>query len=77
MDKLPVILLRRIGLGEDGIKAQVEQRGIYVPVGLFTLRFISVIFPAMPSEAYSDLTGGMLGFRKGLSVVFGVEYARI
>lgn len=66
---LPVILLNRLGTNEDIIQAKVEQMGFWAPLALFSLRFISVIFPAMPSEGYSVLTGGLLGFRKGLAVV--------
>ena len=66
---LPIILKNRLGVDEDIIRAKVEQMGIWAPLGLFTLRFTSVVFPALPSEAYSILTGGLLGFGKGLAVV--------
>jgi len=66
---LPIILLNRLNLDEETIRAYVEQMGIWAPLGLFTLRFTSVVIPALPSEVYSILTGGLLGFRQGLILV--------
>ncbi|MBE9101899.1 TVP38/TMEM64 family protein [Vacuolonema iberomarrocanum] len=66
---LPIILLNRFGLNEETIRAYVERLGIWAPLGLFVLRFTSVVIPALPSEAYSILAGGLLGFGQGLIVV--------
>ena len=66
---LPIILLNRLGFNEETLQTYVEQMGIWAPLGLFSLRFISVVIPALPSEAYSILTGGLLGFGQGLIVV--------
>ena len=66
---LPIIFLNRLGLDEETIRAYVERMGIWAPLGLFTLRFTSVVIPALPSEAYSVLAGGLLGFGQGLIVV--------
>ena len=66
---LPIILLNRLGLDKDMIRAYVEQMGIWAPLGLFALRFTSVVIPALPSEVYSVLTGGLLGFGQGIAVV--------
>ena len=43
--------------------------GVWAPLGLFGLRFTSVVIPALPGTAYSVLAGGLLGFGKGLAVV--------
>ena len=66
---LPIILLNRLGVNEEASRAGVEKMGIWAPLGIFTLRFTSVLFPALPSEAYSILAGGVLGFGKGLVTV--------
>ncbi len=66
---LPIVFLNRVGLNEGTIRTYIEQMGIWVPLALFALRFTSVLIPALPSEAYSILTGGLLGFPKGLLVV--------
>ncbi|MGC1307921.1 MAG: VTT domain-containing protein [Phormidesmis sp.] len=66
---VPIILLRQAGIGKAEIQAYVEQLGVWAPIGLFGLRFTSVLIPALPGTAYSVLAGGLLGFGKGLAVV--------
>lgn len=66
---IPLVLLRQSGIGKAEIQDYVEQLGIWAPVGLFGLRFTSVLIPALPGTAYSVLAGGLLGFWKGLAVV--------
>lgn len=66
---VPLVLLRQAGIGKAEIQDYVEQLGIWAPVGLFGLRFTSVLIPALPGTAYSVLAGGLLGFWKGLAVV--------
>jgi uncharacterized membrane protein YdjX (TVP38/TMEM64 family) len=39
--------------------------GIWAPLGLFLLRGISIILPALPSSVYSLLAGSLLGFKVG------------
>lgn len=64
---LAVVLINRYGM--SALRMQVERMGIWAPVGLFALRFSSVVIPALPGTAYSILAGGLLGFQKGLAVV--------
>ncbi len=66
---LPIVFLHRSGIDEESIRMHVEQLGIWAPLGLFALRFTSVVFPIVPSEAYSILAGGLLGFGRGLVTV--------
>jgi uncharacterized membrane protein YdjX (TVP38/TMEM64 family) len=45
--------------------------GIWAPFGIFVLRGVSIILPALPSSAYSLLAGSLLGFQKGyVTIVF-------
>lgn len=66
---VPIIVLNQLGIGKAEIEAFVEQLGIWVPVGLFFLRFTSVVIPALPGTAYSALAGALLGFGPGMVVV--------
>ncbi len=66
---VPIILLKQLGIDKAQIQAAVEQMGLWAPLGLFALRFTSVVIPALPGTAYSVLAGGLLGFGKGLAVV--------
>ncbi|MEO1136281.1 MAG: hypothetical protein AAFW68_06675, partial [Pseudomonadota bacterium] len=40
-------------------RAQVEQLGVWAPLGIFLLRFTSVVIPALPGTAYSVLSGSL------------------
>jgi uncharacterized membrane protein YdjX (TVP38/TMEM64 family) len=66
---LPIIVLQRLGIDKVQIQAAVERMGLWAPLGLFALRFTSVVIPALPGTAYSVLAGGLLGFWKGLLVM--------
>lgn len=55
--------------GVTQLRAQVEQLGVWAPLGIFLLRFTSVVIPALPGTAYSVLSGGLLGFTQGLIVI--------
>ncbi len=64
---LTVWLVNRYGISY--VRARVEQLGVWAPLGIFLLRFTSVVIPALPGTAYSILSGGLLGFSKGLLVI--------
>lgn len=55
--------------GIDKLRSRVEEIGPLAPIGIFILRFTSITIPALPSTAYSILSGFMLGFKKGLLVI--------
>jgi uncharacterized membrane protein YdjX (TVP38/TMEM64 family) len=65
----PIIVLQQLGIDKAQIQAAVERMGIWAPVGLFVLRFTSIVIPALPGTVYSVLAGGLLGFWKGLAVM--------
>ncbi|NER83435.1 MAG: TVP38/TMEM64 family protein [Leptolyngbya sp. SIO1D8] len=60
-------LVHHYGIAQ--LRAQVEQLGPWAPLGIFCLRFISVIIPALPGTAYSVLSGALLGFTQGLWII--------
>jgi uncharacterized membrane protein YdjX (TVP38/TMEM64 family) len=66
---VPIIVLQRLGIDKAQIEETVERMGIWAPLGLFALRFTSVVIPALPGTLYSVLAGGLLGFWKGLAVM--------
>jgi len=51
--------------GIEPLRIQVSNMGIWAPFGVFILRGISIILPALPSSAYSLLAGSLLGFQTG------------
>ncbi|MEM6424048.1 MAG: VTT domain-containing protein [Cyanobacteria bacterium P01_H01_bin.119] len=62
-----IVLINHYGIAQ--LRAQVDQLGAWVPLGIFVLRFTSVIIPALPGTAYSLLSGSLLGFSQGLLVI--------
>ncbi|MGK7915247.1 MAG: TVP38/TMEM64 family protein [Prochloraceae cyanobacterium] len=64
---LAIWLVNRYGVVQ--LRAQIEQLGMWAPLGIFLLRFTSVVIPALPGTAYSVLSGALLGFTQGLLVI--------
>lgn len=60
---LAVVALQRYGI--EPLQAAVKTMGFWAPFGLFLLRGISIILPALPSSIYSLLAGSLLGFKTG------------
>jgi len=57
--------------GIEPLRIKVESMGFWAPLGIFILRGISIILPALPSSAYSLLAGSLLGFQKGyITIIF-------
>ena len=66
---LAVVYLKLYGI--EPLRGAVEDMGFWAPLGLFTLRGISIILPALPSSVYSLLAGSLLGFKVGyLTILF-------
>jgi uncharacterized membrane protein YdjX (TVP38/TMEM64 family) len=63
-----VWLLNRYGV--EAIRAQVAQMGIWAPLAVAALRFISIVIPVLPNTAYSALAGVLFGFEKGLITIW-------
>ena len=64
-----VVFLQRYGI--EPLKVAVEDMGFWAPLGLFMLRGVSIILPALPSSVYSLLAGSLLGFKVGyLTILF-------
>ena len=60
-----IILFLIQNYGIEPLRNKVESMGIWAPFGIFILRGISIILPALPSSAYSLLAGSLLGFKTG------------
>ncbi|MEC8733287.1 MAG: VTT domain-containing protein [Cyanobacteriota bacterium] len=58
-----VVYLQRYGISP--LQEAVEGMGWWAPLGLFLLRGVSIILPALPSSVYSLLAGSLLGFKVG------------
>ena len=58
-----VVYLQRYGIAP--LQSAVNDMGIWAPLGLFLLRGVSIILPALPSSVYSLLAGSLLGLKVG------------
>ena len=65
---LLVFLIQTFGI--EPLRNAVKEMGIWAPLGIFLLRGISVILPALPSSVYSLLAGSLLGFKTGYLTIF-------
>lgn len=70
-----VILLVAVGIwwinrvGIEQVRANVDQLGVWAPLAVVSLRMVSVVVPAIPSTAYSILSGVLFGFVQGIIVI--------
>ena len=75
MQFIAIVLLIAIAIwlinhyGVSQLQTRVEQLGVWAPLGIFLLRFTSVVIPALPGTAYAILSGGLLGFTQGILVI--------
>ena len=60
---IAAVYLQHYGIGP--LKEAVDDMGFWAPLGLFLLRGISIILPALPSSVYSLFAGSLLGFKLG------------
>ena len=58
-----VVYLQRYGIAP--LQSAINDMGIWAPLGLFLLRGVSIILPALPSSVYSLLAGSLLGLKVG------------
>ena len=65
---LLVFLIQTYGI--EPLRSAVKEMGIWAPLGIFILRGVSVILPALPSSVYSLLAGSLLGFKTGYLTIF-------
>ena len=71
---LIIILCLIYAGGINEITSNVNERSSLAELSIFFLRFTSVIFPALPSTAYSLLSGAVLGFKKGLLIIYFADF---
>jgi len=62
-----IYLIQNYGI--EPLRNKIDSMGIWAPFGIFILRGVSIILPALPSSAYSLLAGSLLGFQKGYMTI--------
>ena len=62
-----IFILNKYGIEE--LRSEVRNLGYFAPLGIFALRSISIVIPALPSTAYSFLAGTLFGFKQGIVII--------
>jgi uncharacterized membrane protein YdjX (TVP38/TMEM64 family) len=66
---IAIWLIQQYGI--EKLRAYVKYMGVWAPMGIFGLRFISVVIPALPSAGWSLLAGSLFpNFWIALATVF-------
>ncbi len=70
-----IVLLIAVGIwfvnrvGIEQVRANVDQLGVWAPLAVISLRMVSIVIPALPSTAYSILSGVLFGFVQGIIAI--------
>ena len=68
---IAVFYLQKYGI--QPLQESVKAMGFWAPLGLFVLRGVSIILPALPSSIYSLLAGSLLGFGVGYLTIIASD----
>lgn len=56
-------------IGVEQLRTEVQRFGVWAPLVLLGLRFISIVIPIIPGTFYALLAGGLFGFGVGLATI--------
>lgn len=56
-------------IGVDQLRTEVQRFGVWSPIVLLGLRFVSIVIPILPGTLYALLAGGLFGFGVGLATI--------
>jgi uncharacterized membrane protein YdjX (TVP38/TMEM64 family) len=69
-----VWLVRRYGFDVEVLRDRVRMLGVWAPLVIFALRFISIVIPIIPGSAFSVAAGLSFGLGPGLAVIFLADF---
>lgn len=56
-------------IGVEQLQTEVQRFGVWAPLVLLALRFVSIVIPIVPGTLYALLAGGLFGFGIGLVTI--------
>ncbi len=68
------IISQLLNIYKEPIILLVEKLGIWGPLAIFSMRGLSIIFPAMPSSFFSLIAGNILGFKNGYITIICSDF---
>jgi uncharacterized membrane protein YdjX (TVP38/TMEM64 family) len=71
---LSVWLVQRYGFDVEILRDRIKSLGIWAPLAIFALRFISIVIPIIPGTAFALAAGLSFGLGPGLAIIFLADF---
>lgn len=71
---LGVGLVQRYGFDVEVLRDRIKSLGIWAPLAIFALRFISIVIPIIPGTAFALAAGLSFGLGPGLAIIFLADF---
>jgi uncharacterized membrane protein YdjX (TVP38/TMEM64 family) len=71
---LSIGLLQRYGFDIEVLRDRIKSLGVWAPLAIFALRFISIVIPIIPGSAFALAAGLSFGLGPGLAIIFLADF---
>jgi uncharacterized membrane protein YdjX (TVP38/TMEM64 family) len=71
---LSIGLLQRYGFNVEVLRDRIKSLGVWAPLAIFALRFISIVIPIIPGSAFALAAGLSFGLGPGLAIIFLADF---
>jgi uncharacterized membrane protein YdjX (TVP38/TMEM64 family) len=71
---LSIWLVQRYGFDVEVLRDRIKSLGIWAPLAIFALRFVSIVIPIIPGTAFALAAGLSFGLGPGLVVIFIADF---
>jgi uncharacterized membrane protein YdjX (TVP38/TMEM64 family) len=71
---LGIGLVQRYGFDVEVLRDRIKSLGLWAPLAIFVLRFISIVIPIIPGTAFALAAGLSFGLGPGLAVIFLADF---
>jgi uncharacterized membrane protein YdjX (TVP38/TMEM64 family) len=71
---LGIGLVQRYGFDVEVLRDRIKSLGLWAPLAIFALRFISIVIPIIPGTAFALAAGLSFGLGPGLAVIFLADF---
>jgi uncharacterized membrane protein YdjX (TVP38/TMEM64 family) len=71
---LGIGLVQRYGFNVEVLRDRIKSLGLWAPLAIFALRFISIVIPIIPGTAFALAAGLSFGLGPGLAVIFLADF---
>jgi uncharacterized membrane protein YdjX (TVP38/TMEM64 family) len=71
---LSIGLVQRYGFDVEVLRDRIKSLGLWAPLAIFALRFLSIVIPIIPGTAFALAAGLSFGLGPGLAVIFLADF---